>query len=144
MIAIDTNILVLAHREESPLHAPAQRRLNDLAMGEAAWAVPVFCLAEFVRVVTHPKIFAPPSTLNEALAAIDGLLESETLRVLTPGQRYPALFSGAVREGDARGNLAFDAQIVAVCREQGASRLLTLDRDFSRFAGIEIEGLEKP
>ena len=113
-------------------------------MGEAAWAVPVFCLAEFVRVVTHPKIFAPPSTLNEALAAIDGLLESETLRVLTPGQRYPALFSGAVREGDARGNLAFDAQIVAVCREQGASRLLTLDRDFSRFAGIEIEGLEKP
>ncbi len=88
------------------------------------------------------EVFAPPSTLNEALAAIDGLLESETLRVLTPGQRYPALFSGAVREGDARGNLAFDAQIVAVCREQGASRLLTLDRDFSRFAGIEIEGLE--
>ncbi len=144
MIAVDTNILVLAHREESPLHAPARRRLSDLAMGDAAWAVPVFCLAEFVGVVTHPKIFDPPSTVNEALEAIEALLESETIRVLTPGHRYPALFARAVREADARGNLAFDAQIAAVCREQGVSRLLTLDRDFSRFAGIEIADLEEP
>ncbi len=141
MIAIDTNILVSAHREESPTHTRALKRLTQFALGEDAWAVPVFCLAEFVRVVTHPKIFDPPSTIAQAHGAIESLIESDTLRVLYPGPRFPALFLATLREGDARGNLTFDAQIAAVCLEQGVSKLLTLDRDFSRFAGIEIEPL---
>ena len=79
-----------------------------------------------------------PSSLEEAWGAIEGLLKSPTLRVLYPGERYPALFHEAVEGGRATGNLAFDAQIVAVCRERGASRLLTMDRDFARFPGVAI------
>lgn len=89
-----------------------------------------------MRVVTHPRILDRPSSLEEAWEAIEGLLESPTLRVLYPGDRYPALFHKALEEAQARGNLAFDAQIIAVCRERGASRLLTLDRDFARFPGV--------
>ena len=138
MIAVDTNVLVTAHREDLPKHEPAVARLSELALGDIPWAIPVFCLGEFVRVVTHPRLFDPPSTLDEAIAALDALLESPMLRILSPGNRYPKLFAEALRHADARGNLAFDAQIAAVCREQGAGRLLTMDKDFSRFPGLHL------
>ena len=88
--------------------------------------------------MTHPRILEPPSSLEQAWSAIDGLLESPTLWVLYPGERYPNLFREALEAAHARGNLAFDAQIAAVCRERGASRLLTLDRDFARFPTLTI------
>ena len=134
MIAVDTNILVYAHREGLPLHAAARERLVALAEGDAAWAIPVFCLGEFIRVSTHPKLFDPPFSAAEACDAMGRLLASPSLRILTPGPRYWGLLAAAIREADARGNLVFDAQIVAVCRESGASALLTEDRDFDRFA----------
>ena len=142
MIAVDTNILVHAHREDLPRHTRALEWLRHLAEGNVPWGLPVFCVGEFVRVVTHPRIMNPPSTLEEALSALDGLLQSPTVRVIAPGPRYPVLFGEAVRAADARGNLAFDAQIAAVCREHGVSRLLTLDRDFARFPGIHVLTLD--
>ncbi len=142
MIAVDTNVLVTAHREDLPKHRLALERLSELALGDSPWGIPVFCLGEFARVVTHPRLFDPPSTLDEMIAALEGLLESPTVRVLAPGSRYPKLFAEAIRQADARGNLAFDAQIAAVCREQGAGRLLTMDRDFARFQGLHILDLE--
>jgi toxin-antitoxin system PIN domain toxin len=144
VIAVDTNILVYAHREDLPQHTRALRRLMQLAEGQALWAVPVFCLGEFVRIVTHPRLFDPPSSLEEATAALDGLLESPSLAVLSPGERYWPLFSQALREGRAAGNLAFDAQIVAVCREHGVQTLLTEDRDFHRFREFPVEHLPQP
>ena len=142
MIAVDTNILVYAHRAEMPQHRAAERRLRELATGAAAWALPVFCLGEFVRVVTHPKVFQPASTIDQALGAMAALLESESLRVLMPGERYPLLLAETVRGGRATGNLVFDAQIAAVCREHGATRVLTFDRDSARFPGIRLLPLD--
>ena len=143
MIALDTNILVYAHRAEVSEHARALGWLQHLATREAPWALPVFGVGEFVRVVTHPRVFDPPSTLDQALAALDALAASPGLRVLSPGRRYPALFAEAVRVGRATGNLAFDAQIAALCREHGVTRLLTRDRDFSRFPWIQILDLDQ-
>jgi hypothetical protein len=88
--------------------------------------------------VTHPRILDPPSSLDQAWRAIEGLLASPTLWILYPGERFPFLFREALEAANARGNLAFDAQIAAVCRERGASRLLTLDRDFARFPGLTM------
>jgi uncharacterized protein len=85
VIAVDTNILIYAHREELPAHRPALARLRRLAEGDARWGLPVFCLAEFVRVVTHPGVFHPPSTLTEAVAVLEGLLRSLSVEVLSPG-----------------------------------------------------------
>ena len=143
MIAVDTNVLVYAHRSGLQQHASALVWLRHLAEGNVPWAVPVFCLGEFVRVVTHPRILDPPSTLDQALTALRGILSSPTARVLSPGPRYPTFYEEAVREADARGNLAFDAQIAAVCQERGATRLLTLDRDFARFQGIRVISLDE-
>jgi len=138
------NVLIHAHRKGVPQHRDALGWLKHLAEGNRPWAIPVFCLGEFVRVATHPRVLNPPSTIEQALTAIDNLLESPSVRVLSPGARYPSLFAEAVLLGDARGNLAFDAQIAALCREQGVARLLTQDRDFTRFSHIEVVTVDRP
>lgn len=142
MIAVDTNVLVYAHREELPQHAVAKARLTELAEGNALWAIPVFCLGELVRVLTHPRLFDPPYTVDEACRAVERLLESPSLRVLTPGERFWTLLAAAIREAEAAGNLVFDAQLVAVCRESGVQALLTEDRDFDRFPGFPMQRLD--
>jgi len=133
LIAVDTNILVHAHRAESPKHRPALAALTELAVGAERWAIPVFCLGEFLRLVTHPKLFSPPHSPDEAATAVERLLDSPSLIVLSPGDRYPELLLAAMRSAEVKGNLVFDAQIVALCREAGGCELLTEDRDFARF-----------
>lgn len=141
MIAIDANILVYAHRAETPLHDLARTTLKSLAETALAWALPVFCIGEFVRVVTHPRVFSPPTSLEIALTYVTHLLESPGVRLLTPGPSFPTLFAEACRAGGIRGNLVFDAQIVAVCREHGVATLLSEDRDFVRFSSIDVQRL---
>ena len=139
MIAVDTNVLVYAHREEYPLHARAKARIIGLALGPAPWGVPVFCLGEFVRVVTHRRVLSPPSSLDQASAFLDRLGESDSFRVLLPDVEYWTDLKAALELAAARGNLAFDAQIAALCVRHGAT-LLTADRDFARFS-IQTEAL---
>ena len=86
--------------------------------------------------VTHPRLFNPPHSADEACLAVRRLIASPSLTVLCPGPDYPALLTEAVQEANAIGNVAFDAQIVALCREHGVARLMTEDRDFDRFAGL--------
>ncbi len=141
MIAVDTNILVYAHREELPQHVAARRRLVELAEGHALWGIPVFCLGEFVRVITHPRLFAAPHSADEAGQAVERLAASPSLRILYPGARFLPLFVAAVREAGTTGNLVFDAMIAALCREAGVRALLTADRDFARFEDFPVQRL---
>lgn len=141
MIAVDTNILVYAHREETPHHDRAKVRLTELAESPAAWGIPIFCIAEFLRLITHRRLFDPPYTIDEATEAIGRVLASPSLVLLHPGDRYVPLLLAAMKEGAMSGNLVFDAQIVALCREHGVSALLTEDRDFDRFSGFRTEHL---
>jgi len=142
MIAVDTNVLIFADREESPLHEVALRILRRLAEGHEAWAVPLFCVGEFLRVVTHDRVFDPPTPMTDAVSAVDALLGSPSSRLLVPGDRYLPLLRGVIEESGVRGNLVFDAQIAAVCLEHGATTLLTEDRDFTRFPGLNVLTLE--
>ena len=138
MIAVDTNVLVDAHRRESARHEVALRRLSEIAESDAPWGLPVFCLAEFVRVATHRRVFSPPSALADALEFLDQILESPSVRVLLPTPGFPAAFRQQCISAGVRGNLVFDAQIAAVCREHGVDQLLTADRDFARFATLKV------
>jgi hypothetical protein len=81
-------------------------------------------------------VLVPPTQLDRALQFIATLLAGPTVRLLSPGQRFAELFDRCVREAEARGNLAFDAQIAAVCLEHGARDFWTFDRDFSRFRDL--------
>lgn len=131
-----------AHRAESPHHVQAIATLRALAEGPAAWALPIFVLSEFLRVVTHPRVLDQPSSMTDAIDALEALLESPTVQILSPGAQYWGLLRKALADGSARGNLVFDAQIVAVCREHGADTILSEDRDLRRFDDITVLRLD--
>ena len=133
MIAVDTNVLVYAHRSDATRHERAMLWLRHLAEGMIPWALPVFCIGEFVRIATHRRVFNPPSSIPQALEAVDVILESPSVRLLTPTRLHWPLLRAAITAGETGGNLVFDAQIAAVCREHGVDRILTEDRDFGRF-----------
>jgi toxin-antitoxin system PIN domain toxin len=139
VIAVDTNVLVYAHRAETTQHSRAVDAVRALAEGHAPWALPVFVLTEFLRVVTHPRLFSPPTPTSTAMEAVAAFLESPTVRMLRPGERFWPLLENAIDEGRARGNMIFDAQIVAVSREHGVRTILSADRDLRRFPSITLQ-----
>lgn len=114
MIAVDTNVLVYAHRQEMQQHHVGRRALAALAEGNEPWAIPVFVVNEFLSVVTHPRVFRSPTPAPQAAAALERLFETPTLRVLHPGERFWPLLGVAIEEGHARGDLMLDAAIVAL------------------------------
>ena len=92
--------------------------------------------------VTHPRVFGPPSAIDVALAFVDALLESPSVRLLAPSGRFWSVLRESLLDAGAIGNLVFDAQIAAVCLEHGATTILTEDRDFRRFTGLTLQGLD--
>jgi len=136
--AIDTNVLIHAHRKERAKHAQAGQLLRRLAEGTEPWGLPIFCVGEFLRVVTHHRVFTPPTSMQKGLAALESLLESPSLRLLIPGDRYWSCFHTTISQGHATGNLVFDAQIVAVCVEHGIDSLISEDRGLKRFEHIHV------
>jgi len=83
MIAVDTNILVYAHRRDSEWHEKAYRVIQSLAEGSAPWAIPWPCLHEFLAVVTHPRIYRPPTPLSKALDQAEIWLGAPSLRTIS-------------------------------------------------------------
>jgi uncharacterized protein len=138
MIAVDTNLLVYAHREDSQWHDAAAARIAELADQRAPWAIPWPCLHEFLAIVTHPRIFAPPSPLEVALAQVDAWLEAPSLVLLTEGEGYWPALRTLLGEGRIAGPLVHDARVAATCRLHGVRELWTVDRDFGRFPALTV------
>jgi toxin-antitoxin system PIN domain toxin len=136
MIAVDTNLLVYAHREESPWHAGALERVTELAEGRAGWAIPWPCLHEFLAIVTHPRIYAPPTPLGAALDQVDAWLESPSLTLLAESEGCWPEFRRILLDGRITGPQVHDARVAALCRLHGVRELWTADRDFGRFPGL--------
>jgi hypothetical protein len=138
LIAVDTNILVYAHREDSPFHDPAATRIAELAEGSATWSIPWPCVHEFLAIVTHPRIYAPPTPLPRALDQVDAWLASPTLVLLAESaDHWPAL-RAILAGGRIAGPPAHDARIAALCEQHGVRELWSADRDFNRFAGLAV------
>lgn len=138
MIAVDTNLLVYAHREDSPWHEVAYRRVVALAEGRASWAIPWPCLHEFLAIVTHPRIYDPPTPLARALDQVSAWLEAPTMVLLAESAGYWEQLRALVEAGRVTGAQVHDARIAALCVHHGVQELWTVDRDFSRFAGLPI------
>ncbi|HMH90464.1 MAG TPA: TA system VapC family ribonuclease toxin [Streptosporangiaceae bacterium] len=136
MIAVDTNILVYAHRRDSPFHAAAAARIRELAEGRAPWALPWPCVHEFYSVVTHARIYRPPSTGAEAVGQIGAWLEAPSVVLVSEGPAYWAVLARLLAEGKVAGPSVHDARIAALCLVNGVSELWSADRDFSRFPDL--------
>ena len=138
MIAVDTNLLVYASREESSWYPTAHRCLGSLAESAAPWAIPWPCLHEFLSVMTHPRVFRPPTPLQIALDQIDAWMQSPSLLLLSEGAGYWESFRELVDSAKVVGPKVHDARIATVCLQHGVDVLWTADRDFSRFAGLRL------
>jgi len=136
--AVDTNVLVYAKMSSLPQHGRAKQLLKQLAEGTQSWAIPWPCIYEFLRVVTHPRVFHPPVTIEEAVADVEALLLSPSLTLLGETPRHASFWDRALQQPRAAGNLVHDAHIAALCMEHGVSELLTSDRDFARFPGVRV------
>jgi hypothetical protein len=137
LLAVDTNILVYAHRREAPEHAAAAKVVRALAEGPQSWAVPWPCVYEFFSVVTNPRIWKrSASTPEQAWGQIDAWLSSPTLRLLGETDDFASLLGRFLTLPRARGPVVHDARVAALCVAHGVEALLTRDRDFSQFSDL--------
>jgi hypothetical protein len=138
MIAVDSNLLVYAHREDSPWHEAAYARIAELAEGRAPWAIPWPCIHEFLAIVTHPRIYSPPTPLKNAIDQVEAWLESPTLVMLSESTDYWPLLRSILQGSRVSGPQVHDARIATICQQHGVNELWTVDRDFGRFPGLVV------
>jgi len=135
VILCDVNVLVYAFRDAAPGHAQYRAWLDQVVAGDEAFALSDMVLSAVVRLVTHPRIFTPPSTVSNALAYCAALRAQPNAILLQPGARHWDIFSRLCASANAKGNLVPDAYLAALAIEHGCE-LVTTDRDYARFAGL--------
>jgi len=135
MLIPDVNILVYAYREDAPQHQRFKEWLEDLVNGDEAYGVSDLVFSEFLRIVTHPSVFDPPSPLGDALSFIEDLKAQPNCVEITPGARHWDIFARLCQRSGVRGNLVLDAYLAALVIESG-SEWITTDGDYGRFLGL--------
>ncbi|MBP6014291.1 MAG: PIN domain-containing protein [Alphaproteobacteria bacterium] len=138
MIAVDANILIYAHRRDSEWHPRAAAKLRELSEGMGAWALLWPCVHEFLAIVTHPRIYAPPSTLNQAISQATAWMDSPSVTLLAESADHWAALRGVLETSRVVGPRVHDARIAALCMTHGVRELWTADRDFSAFPGVTV------
>jgi uncharacterized protein len=132
MILPDVNILVYAHREDSPNHRAYYDWLKSALESDQAFGMADLVSSGFLRVVTHPRVFNPPSTLDQAIAFIGEIRNQPNCVSIQPGARHWAIFLQLCKAVNVKGNLVPDAYLAAMAIESGCE-WITTDRDYSRF-----------
>lgn len=135
MLLCDVNVFVYAHREDSPNHSACLQWLEALINSDETFAVSELVLSGFLRIVTHPKVFNPPSTLENALAFVDAIRQQPNCVVVRAGERHWDIFQKLCQTANAKGNLIPDAYHAALAIESGCE-WITTDRGFSRYPGL--------
>jgi toxin-antitoxin system PIN domain toxin len=133
VIAIDTNLLVFAHRADSPDHERTVAALTPVIEGRSPWAIPWACIHEFISISTHPSIYKPASTMAEAVGFLETLLTSPQLNLLAESLGYFEKLRALAFSSRVSGPRIHDARIAALCLHHGVEELWTADRDFSIF-----------
>jgi hypothetical protein len=137
MIAVDTNILVYAYNSRASEHAAARGALERLATSPA-WGIPWIAAGEFIAVVTNPRMWRPPASAHEAIAALEVWLGTPGARLLGEMPGSWARFRELALAGSVQGRKVHDARIAAVCLDHGVTELWSLDRDFSWFPALRV------
>lgn len=136
MIAVDTHILVYAHRADSSFHEQARAALERLTSSGRTWAIPWPCVHEFLAVVTHPRIYAPPTRPDVAVRAVDDLAALPGATMLGEAGDHWARLRVLLEAPGVVGPKVHDARVAALCLGHGVEELWTADRDFSWFSEL--------
>lgn len=138
MIAVDTNVLVYAHRRESRVHEQARRVLAGLAEGDRPWAIPWPCCYEFFSVVTNRRIWrGAQSTPDQAWSQLRAWIDSPSNRLIGETSDFTDIVERLLQRPRVRGPVVHDARVAAICLAHGTDELLTRDRDFALFPELK-------
>ena len=135
MILPDVNVLIYAHREECERHGEYKTWLEGVLGGSSSFGVSDLVLSGCLRILTHPRVFDPPTPGPRALAFASQLRDHPHAVQIVPGPRHWAIFRGLCEQTAARGNLVPDAFLAALAIESG-SEWITTDRDYAQFPGL--------
>jgi len=136
MLLLDVNVWVYAHREDTSKHNQFKSFVENLLNNNSPYGVSTLIMSGFLRVVTHPKVFDPPTPIEVALQFADKITCHSDAVIVSPGSRHWDIFVDLCRNIDAKGNLVPDAYLAALAIESG-NTWITTDRDFSRFPGLD-------
>jgi uncharacterized protein len=137
VIAVDTNLLVYSHREDSEFHVTAKGVIDSLRHQSASWAIPWPCIHEFIGVVTRAGIYHPPTSLDQALTTVDAWMAGGNLHLLSESPGYFEKLRELALAAKLSGPRIHDARIAALCLHHGVRELWTADRDFSLFPKLK-------
>ncbi|OHD73237.1 MAG: hypothetical protein A2177_16350 [Spirochaetes bacterium RBG_13_68_11] len=138
MIAVDTNLLVYAHRAGCPEHDAARRAIEEAASDADGWGIPSTCLLEFWSVVTHPSSIGGGSSPESARGFIEALIETAGAAILPPSTASAARCMQITEQLDIRGSRIFDVQIGLAALEAGADEIWTHDAGFIGLPGLKV------
>jgi toxin-antitoxin system PIN domain toxin len=136
VVAVDTNLLVYAHRADSPFHDRARSAIETLAAGARDWAVPWPCAHEFVAIVTHPRIYNTPTPTVTAFAQLRALQSLPNLVFIAEAEDHLDRLESLALAAKLHSGAVHDARIAAICLSHGVAELWSADRDFSRFPAL--------
>ena len=135
---IDVNILLYASDESSPLHEKAAGFLQQCASGREMFCLAWLTAMSYLRMATHPSIFAQPLTPDEAAANVQALLGVPHCRALGEDDGFWAAYRQVTQGLAVRGNLVPDAHLAAVLHQHGVVKLYTHDKDFRKFDFLQV------
>ena len=138
MILMDVNVLVYAHREDVIDHIAYREWLESIINGNTKYGFSELVLSGFIRIVTHPKIFETPSSLDQALTFANQIRISNQAVCIAPGSKYWSIFLHCVESINATGNNVPDAYHAALALEWDC-QWVTTDKGFRRFKGLSVK-----
>ena len=136
MYLFDVNILIYAHREDSPHHSLIIKFIEKGVEDNKSFGFSNLALSGFLKVVTHPKVFNPPSEIERAISFIDSIIKHTNGVEIVPGPGHWKIFTDLCRKSGVKGNLVPDAYYAAIAIEHGCT-WVTTDRDFTRFDDLK-------
>ena len=135
MVLPDVNVLIYAFRQDAAQHEVCRDWLQQILDGDARFGVSQLVLSAFVRLTTNHRVYAEPSSLDEAFGFCAQLREQSHCQIVEPGDRHWAIFERLCRETRTTGARVTDAWLAALAIEHGCE-WITFDRDFARFTGL--------
>jgi len=139
VFVVDTNVLLYAADVSSPAHARCRHLLETWRASHGAWHLSWPIVYEFLRVITHPRVFKAPWGIAAAWQFVNGLLAAPGLGMLLPTERHASVLDELLQATPTlSGSILHDAHTVALMREHGVRSIYTRDTDFHRFTGVEV------
>jgi len=138
MRLVDANILVYAFSESFDQHVRAREWLDQHLNGDAKLGLPWPSLLAFVRLVSNPRIFERPVSVQTAWRQVEDWLACRPAWIPQPTDRHAAILGRLLAGTGMRASYVPDAHLAALALEHGLA-VVSVDADFSRFAGLRLE-----